>query len=112
MRLLWHSCEKCWNHAKIVPGGAVASASLARSVPMFRAYAGETKGSPLHNGGQYKRDEVALGRQQRVSGGPLRDWSVLTGGLPVARLRSHALDVALRWALGVVATYCRNSAVK
>jgi hypothetical protein len=53
-----------------------------------------------------------MGRQRRVPGGALRDWSVLTGGLPVARLRAHALDVASRWALGVVATYCRNSAVK
>ena len=44
------------------------------------------------------------GRQRRVPGGALRDRSVLTGGLPVARLRTHALDVASRWALGVVAT--------
>ena len=53
-----------------------------------------------------------MGRQRRVPDGTLRDWSVLTGGLPVARLRAHPLDVASRWALGVVVTYCRNSAVK
>jgi hypothetical protein len=27
------------------------------------------------------------------------------------RSRTHALEMASRWALGVVATYCRNSAV-
>jgi hypothetical protein len=79
---------------------------------MFRAYAGETRGSPLHHGGRYKRDEVAMGRQRRVPRGSLRDWRVRTGRLPVARRRTHALEVASRWALGVVATYCRNSAVK
>jgi hypothetical protein len=53
-----------------------------------------------------------MGRQRRVPGGALRDWRVLTGALRVARFRTHALEVASRWALGVVATYCRNSAVK
>ena len=79
---------------------------------MFYSYAGESQGSLLHHGGRYKRDEVTMGRQRRVPGGSPRDWSVLTGALPVARRRTHALDVASRWALGVVATYCRNSAVK
>ena len=79
---------------------------------MFRAYAGETKVRSLHYGGRYKRDEVAMGRQRRVPGGALRDWNVLTGALLVARRCTHALDVVSRWALGVVATYCRNSAVK
>ena len=79
---------------------------------MLLAYAGERQGSLLHDDGRYKRDEGAMGRQRRVPRGARRDWSVLTGALPVARLCTHALEVASRWALGVVATYCRNSAVK
>jgi hypothetical protein len=53
-----------------------------------------------------------MGRRRRVSGGSRRDWHVLPGGRPVVRRRTHALAVASRYALGVVATYCRKSAVK
>ena len=79
---------------------------------MLLAYAGERTGSLLPHDGRYKRDKVAMGRQRCGPGGALRDWRVLTGALPVARRCTHALEVASRWALGVVATYCRNSAVK
>jgi hypothetical protein len=101
--------ESCENRASVAQSHPQAWRTLP---PMLLSYAGERKGSLLHHEGRYKRDEVAMGRQRRVPGGSLRDWSVLTGALPVARLCTHALEVASRWALGVVATYCRNSAVK
>jgi hypothetical protein len=85
--------ESCENRANVEQSHPQAWRALPR---MCRAYAGESKGSPLHHGGWYKRDEVAMGRQRRVPGGSLRDWSVLTGGLPAARLRTHALDVVSR----------------
>ena len=80
--------------------------------PMFRAYTGETKGSPLQHGGRYQRDEVAMGQTAAsVRWLPPRlepSRRGTTGGAP----RTHPLEVVSRWALGVVATYCRNSAVK
>ena len=51
-------------------------------------------------------------RRWRVPGGSRRDWSVLPRGLQVVRRRTHPLDMASRYALGVLATYRRNSAVK
>jgi len=48
----------------------------------------------------------------RVLGGTRHDWSVLPRGLQGVRRRTHALEVASRYVLGVVATDCRNRAVK
>jgi hypothetical protein len=47
-----------------------------------------------------------------VPGGTRRAWSVLRRGLQGVRRRTHALEVASRYVLGVVATDCRNRAVK
>ena len=93
VRFVRKMLESCENRANVEQSHLQAWRALPR---MFRAYAGESKGSPLHQGGWYKRDEVAMGRQRRVPGGSLRDWRVLTEGLTVARRCTHAPDVASR----------------
>jgi len=48
----------------------------------------------------------------RGPGGTRHDWSGRRRGLQGVRRRTHALEVAARYSLGVVATDCRNRAVK
>jgi hypothetical protein len=112
-RHLWHSCDKYENRAKIVPWGAVAPASLARVRPPGSAHMPESPwAAPLHRGGRDTRDDGAMGRRRRVPGGTRHDWRGLRRGLQGVRRRTHALEVASRYVLGVVATDCRNRAVK
>jgi hypothetical protein len=62
--------ESCANRASVEQSSPPAGRALP---PMGRAYAGETKGRPRHQGGQYTRDAIAMGRQQRVPAGSRRD---------------------------------------